>query len=84
MVSSSSADATRALRGYFRRRSGYVFRFVSFRFKGMENLQRCGGVFYFNFITSKGAMAALGGNRELEMLATNVINSFALHWLRHQ
>jgi len=33
----------------------FMFRFVSFRFKAMENFQRCGDVFFDYLITSKGA-----------------------------
>ena len=52
MVLSSSADVTRALRGYFR--GGFVY--VSFRFRARENLQRCGDAFDI-MIKSQGASA---------------------------
>lgn len=50
MLTSSSADVTRALRGYFS--GGFVF--VSFRFKAKEILQCCGNVLFDILITSKG------------------------------
>ena len=52
MVPSSSEDVTRALRRCFRRRSVYAF---SFRFEAKQNLKRCGDVFFYILITSKGA-----------------------------
>jgi len=49
MVLSSSADVTRALRGYFR--GGFVY--VSFRFRARENLQRCGDVFFDTLVSKR-------------------------------
>ena len=56
IVPSSYADSTRALRGCFRVGSAYV----SFRFKGKENLQRCGDVFFDILIASIMGALALG------------------------
>ena len=56
MVTSSSADVARALRGCFREGSVYLsFRFVSKR--RTSESERCGDVFFDILITDKGASA---------------------------
>ena len=56
MVTSSSADITRVLRGSFCEGSVCicVASSVSFNFKAKENLQRCGDVFFDILISNKG------------------------------
>jgi len=58
IIPSSFSDITRVLRGCFRGGSVCLsFRFVPFRFKAKENLQRYGDVFFDISISSKGASA---------------------------